>query len=208
MFENVVSEEGIKVIPQLSHVLKDFYLAGGTGLAVQLGHRISYDLDFFSEIPFDPEVFIKKINPTNIFFIERGTIHCQIRDIKLSLLYYPEPLIYPELPWHSIKIADWRDIAAEKIKAAAQRGAKKDFYDIYGILRLKTGIGTLCQLFNKRFADSRINRYHVLKSLVYFDDAEDEPNPIILIKEKSWDWNNIKQFFIENIREFERHLMP
>ncbi|MFH0925531.1 MAG: nucleotidyl transferase AbiEii/AbiGii toxin family protein [bacterium] len=207
MFEDVITPEAKKALSQISKAVEKFYLAGGTGLALQLGHRLSIDLDFFSFELFNLDVLIEKINPEKILFSDEGTIHCEKNGVKLSFLFYREPLVYSELRWLDIKMADWKDIAAEKIKAISQRGAKKDFYDIYAVLKLKLRISELCEIFKKRFTSSGINKYHVLKSLVYFEDAEDEPEPIILIKDNDWQWEKVKGFFEGNVREFEKGLI-
>jgi len=131
MFENVVSQGMLKVIDTISPFLKDFYLAGGTGLAIQLGHRISIDLDFFSPIQFETETLLYKISPNKVIAVRNGTIHCEREGIKLSFLFYKETLVYPIIIWRGLNMADWRDITAEKFKAISQRGSRKDFYDLY-----------------------------------------------------------------------------
>ncbi|WP_460176483.1 nucleotidyl transferase AbiEii/AbiGii toxin family protein [Thermodesulfovibrio hydrogeniphilus] len=83
----------------------------------------------------------------------------------MSFLYYNHPLIYPTISWQKVRVADFKDITAEKIKAISQRGTKKDFYDLYAVLKLKLSIKEACVIFKKRFASSGINFYHVLKSL-------------------------------------------
>jgi hypothetical protein len=207
MFEEVVTSETVEVITDISAATNGFYLAGGTGLALQLGHRMSLDLDFFSPVPFNTDIIANKIVPGEILFATEGTLHCELKGVKLSFLFYPEPLIYPETIWRGIRLADWRDIAAEKIKTISQRGAKKDFYDLYAVLKLKISIKELCQVVNKRFRGSGINRYHVLKSIFYFEEAEIDPDPVILIKDGDWQWRRVRDFFEKNIQEFEKHLL-
>ena len=96
---------------------------------------------------------------------------------------------------------------AEKIKAVSQRGSKKDFWDVYSVIALRSSIEKVSTLFLERFKDTGINRYHVLKSMVYFEDADKEPDPILLAKGESREWHTIKRFFEANIREFETALM-
>jgi len=207
MFENVVSQGMLKVIDTISPFLKDFYLAGGTGLAIQLGHRISIDLDFFSPIQFETETLLYKISPNKVIAVRNGTIHCEREGIKLSFLFYKEPLVYPIIIWKGLNMADWRDITAEKFKAISQRGSKKDFYDLYSILKVKLTIEDACEIFKKRFATSGVNRYHVLKSLIYFDDAEADPEPTLCMKGKDWEWRAVKLYFEKNVKIFEKHLI-
>lgn len=207
MFENVLSQETIKLVNSLSLKAADFYLAGGTGLALQLGHRKSEDLDFFAAEYFNTEIILEQIHPERIFLVKEGTIHCEMKKVKISFLYYKQPLIYPVILWYGVKIADWRDITAEKIKTISQRGAKKDFYDLYAILQKKISIEEACKLFKTRFASSGINFYHVVKSLVFFEDADAEPPPTLIEKNSVWEWKTVKKYFENNIKRFQEELM-
>ena len=116
-----------------SGILQDTYLAGGTAAALQLGHRISVDLNFFTTREFVPKVFSSELSKLGSFDEEqadKGTVLGEFNEIKLSLFIYKYPLIFPPLKYLSLSIADIRDIAAMKIDAIATRGAKRDFQDI------------------------------------------------------------------------------
>ncbi len=205
MFEEVLSKEALEVLDQISSQLKGFYLAGGTGLALQIGHRRSYDLDFFSVQMFEVEPFIRALSPNKIFLAESGTLHFELKGITISLLFYESPLIFQPIEWKGIQLADERDIAAEKIKTISQRGAKKDFIDLYALLT-KYSVTQVCQFFKKRFSRTNINIYHVVKSLIFFEDAEGDPLPPMLVSGKQWQWPEIKKYFMTNIQVFEREL--
>jgi hypothetical protein len=183
--------------------LDTFYLAGGTGLALQLGHRKSDDLDFFSDRIFNADSILARISADKVFFTESGTVHCELRGIRISFLYYDVPLIQPPLVWCGIKIAHYKDIVAEKIKTISQRGSRKDFIDLYAALKLKISIKKACSLFKNRFKESDINYYHIVKSLIFFEDAEKEPSPLMLLTGEDWTWENIKSFFLKDIDGFE-----
>jgi len=206
MLEQVLSDEALKTIEVLAPILEDFYLAGGTGLALQLGHRKSYDLDFFSNKSFNTDAVLSRIPADKVFFTSFGTVHCEIRSIRVSLLYYEVPLLFPALLWKGIRIADLRDITAEKIKTISQRGSKRDFIDLYAVIKTRHSILDACDFFKRRFASADINYYHVIKSLVFFEDADQEPSPPMLQDAKEWDWGNIKSFFVENLHLFEQGL--
>jgi Nucleotidyl transferase AbiEii toxin, Type IV TA system len=206
MFEEILSSEAINIIESLSSYLDTFYLAGGTGLALQLGHRRSDDFDFFSDREFNPDSVLARISPDKVFFTELGTIHCELQGIRISLFYYDVPLIQPPLTWRGIKIAHYKDIVAEKVKTISQRGSKKDFIDLYAVLNLKCDVKQVCKLFKKRFTASDMNYYHVLKSLIFFEDAEQEPLPLMLLTGEDWKWESIKAFFLNNIELFEHEL--
>lgn len=206
MFKEILSEKALKTVEFLSAQIEDFYLAGGTGLALQLGHRFSDDLDFFSENQFNIDAVISAVQPDNVFYSSKGTIHCEINGIQISLLFYSVPLINPPLHWQKIKIADIKDIVAEKVKTISQRGSKKDFVDLYAVIKLKYSVAEVCDIFKKRFGGSDINFYHVIKSLSFYEDAEEEPMPKMKTPDKMWDWETIKSFFLSNIQLFEKEL--
>lgn len=205
MFEKVISPHSIKIIKRIYPFVKDFYLAGGTALALQFGHRKSFDFDFFTQKKFNVNFLINHFKPSKIEHASKYTLNCEINNIRFSFLFYEYPLTQKIIMWNEIKIAHWKDIVAEKIKTVSQRGAKKDFYDLYFAFSQKISVQEAFEIFNKRFKDSGINKYHVLKSLVYFEDAEKEPDPVVLVKNISW--QKVKSFFISNIKNFESILL-
>lgn len=207
MQTKVLPKRTIQLIGRISGQLDPFYLAGGTGLALQLGHRISEDLDFFSSHEFEIQSLVDIISPEKIISVRPGTLHCVSEGVRVSFLHYDVPLIHPVKRWKNINVAAWEDIVAEKVKTVSQRGAKKDFWDLYAAIKLCAGITEVCALFMERFKKSGINRYHVLKSLVYFDDAEGDPEPVLLPALKDKDWKEVKLFFEQNIRAFEKVLL-
>ncbi len=207
MFENVLPENTVEVIDTLLPEINDFYLAGGTGLAIQIGHRKSADLDFFTTEVFNTDFLLDNLQPDKTLLVKEGTIHCELRGIKLSFLFYSQPLIYTAINWRNLSLADWRDITAEKFKTIAQRGSQKDFYDLFAVLQLKLPIDEACKIFKKRFSSANMNMYHVLKSLTFFEEADEEPSPVLLMKEQEWQWEKVKEFFEDNIKQFEKYLI-
>ena len=187
-------------------LLKDlsFYLSGGTGLSLQIGHRKSFDLDFFTSSLFYPEelsgLLKKEGLPVENEIRSTLTLHCILDGVKTSFIYYSEPLLFKTIPFNSIQIADWRDIVVEKLRTIAERGQKKDFYDFYFGVRL-LGIEETTRLVYKKFA-RKVNYLHLLKGLVYFEDAERSPEPLLLGESPSWD--EVKDFFVKNVQAFER----
>lgn len=210
MFDNAISAPARAVLRGLDSQLdaSGFYLAGDSGLALQIGHRISEDLDFFTARPFAPEIISRLLETSGEYqetLVSPGTLYCRLNSVKMSFIHYPVPLSWPVLTWNSCRLADWRDILAEKFKTLSQRGSRKDFYDIYaayaaGGLTIARGV----ELLRRRFGATGLNYYHVLKSLVYFDDAETEPEPVLL---KPLNWPQVRDFFVRNLAEFERELL-
>lgn len=181
-----------------------FYLAGGTGLALQIGHRKSFDFDFFTDEEFLPEELSSDIEKNKISLEgemrRHRTLYCILKGVKSSFIFYNVPLLFPKLEFNSINVADWRDITTEKLRTVGDRGQKKDFYDLYlGVQRL--GIEKITGLAYKKYGKS-VNFFHLLKGLTYFEDAEKNPEPMMLDKRASW--KEIKKFFISHAGDFER----
>lgn len=185
-----------------------FYLGGGSGLSLQLGHRISEDLDFFTAEDFQSAMLGRYLENRYQYketLVSSGTLYCDINGVKLSFIRYKIPLIYSTMAFKKINVADWRDIMAEKFKTLSQRGSRKDFYDIYACYKLKKlNIKDGIFILKKRFEGTDINYYHILKSLVYFEDAENEPEVNL---RQPVNWIEVKKFFQKNLKEFEKYLL-
>ncbi|MBI2070355.1 MAG: nucleotidyl transferase AbiEii/AbiGii toxin family protein [Elusimicrobia bacterium] len=182
--------------------LKKFYLAGGTALALQFGHRVSMDLDFFSpDYPLDPshlealKTGLRKIGRFAIRKEEEGTLHVVILETAVSFLRYPYPALKPLLSWEGLAVASYEDIALMKIGAIIGRGAKKDFIDLYTISQ-KIPLTDLLKLSEQKFKHSADFYLQAAKALVYFDDAESDPSPRLL---KPARWPQIKKYFEQEV---------
>lgn len=176
--------------------LQDFFLVGGTALALHLGHRISKDIDLFTQKDFDTKKLFSKLNKQfeisdltednntlnfNIIFPEKSD-----NSIKIDLIKYSYPLINPIFEIDKIRLLSVEDIIPMKLSAVTGRGSKKDFYDIFYLLK-SYSFNKMFELFKKKFPNT--NEFHILKSLTYFEDADIEPNP--QMTEKT-DWNIVK----------------
>jgi len=178
-----------------SKAINNFYLAGGTALALQLGHRKSIDLDWFNQKSFNTiklKSDLVKVGKIVIKSEEKDTLNLNLSGVRLSFINYPYKLLLSLLNWQNIKIADYRDIACMKLDAVSSRGSKKDFIDLYFILQIFS-LPELLRLFDRKYKEIDYNRLHILKSLTYFIDADKEPMPIML---KRINWQTIKKFFI------------
>ncbi|NLZ31906.1 MAG: nucleotidyl transferase AbiEii/AbiGii toxin family protein [Firmicutes bacterium] len=175
------------------------YLAGGTALALILGHRESLDFDWFSPEEFDPDVLIRRLSQLGkivVSDVQRGTFHGLLDGVRLTWLYYPNPLLddfiqAEEMP--GLKLASLLDIGLMKWTAVSQRGARKDFIDLYMICHKQYSLDTMAELFPKKYPGVDVNLYHMIKSLSYFDDAEREPMPRMLIH---LPWPVVKSYFL------------
>lgn len=180
-----------------------FYLAGGTGLSLQTGHRKSFDFDFFTDREFLPEELSPVIRrnrlPMQGEMRRHGTLYCVLADVKTSFIFYDAPLLFPVIKFNSIDVADWRDIITEKLRTVGDRGQKKDFYDLYiGIREL--GIDKIVEFSLKKYRKN-VNYFHLLKGLTYFEDADKYPDPITL--DNTLSWLEIRNFFKSHSKDFE-----
>jgi len=182
--------------------LHDFYLTGGTALSLFLGHRESEDLDWFTENNFDPiklqakiEVF-GKLEGTEI---SEGTLNTSLTGIKLQFLEYPYPLLEPIIDWQNINLSSLIDIACTKLQTIGMRGSKKDFIDIYFLLK-HFSFEELFKKLDKKYSKTNYNLPHILKSLVYFDNAENQPMPRM---HQDVSWGKIKEEIIKKIKSFK-----
>jgi hypothetical protein len=190
MYQEVINAKTKRILETIDKIkeIENFYLAGGTALALQLGHRKSIDLDWFSQKEFDVGILKKDLSSFGSLKIDsedKQTLNCRLDDVKISFFVYSYKILFPLIDFNKIKLADERDIACMKIDTIPSRGAKKDFIDLYFLLE-KYHLEELLNLFDKKYAGIEYNRFHLLKSLTYFDDAESEPMPEML-KEISWE---------------------
>ena len=179
MFYDILDKKRLAVLTLLKNFKADFYLAGGTGLALQIGHRDSIDFDFFSPKNFAAEKFFAKIKKVfakhRILKVqeEKNTLTVYIDDvIKLSFFSYDYKLIDKLLVEDNLRIASIADIGCMKLAAIVSRATNKDYIDLYFILQ-KISLSELLKKTEKKMPDLDINL--VLKSLVYFNDLIIEP---------------------------------
>ncbi|MBI4050409.1 MAG: nucleotidyl transferase AbiEii/AbiGii toxin family protein [Candidatus Doudnabacteria bacterium] len=172
-----------------------WYLAGGTAMALQVGHRSSVDLDFFSPKKFDHGKLVanfpKKYWKTSM--LREGTVYGALHKAKVSFIYYP--FFVPQKPLHpygTVKVLDEADVAVMKIVAISQRGRKRDFVDLYWHCRNREPLTDVVKRLPKQYPNVSHNYHHVLKSLTYFSDADVDPMPEIYFPAN---WEQIKAFF-------------
>ncbi len=206
-----------KVLPQGSKTLlawletnaasifQEWTLAEGTGLALWVGHRISEDFDFFRTEGMDLNLLhgtFKKHGAYETLQEAENTLTVLVEGIKLSFFQIPDPFLFERTGYRSFHLADIRDIALMKLITISGRGSRKDFIDLYTILRDGPILQDFFQLLPEKYGPGRANVYHILKSLTYFEDAEQEPPPTML---EPFDWEECKAFFV---REAHAIVLP
>lgn len=180
MYYDILDKERKDVLPFLGAFKEDWYLAGGTALALQLGHRDSVDFDFFTEGEIDEQMLLEKVNDVfseySITIVQsvRNTLTIIIDDtIKISFFGYVYPLLEPLIHEEYLSLASVADIAGMKLSAIVSRATMKDYVDIVEILKEKCSLQELLLFAEKKFPE--LDTMLILKSLVYFDDVIDEP---------------------------------
>jgi hypothetical protein len=200
---DVLGESQSDALSALSPLARDgFYLAGGTALCVRLEHRLSVDINLFRTEPFDAEEMVQSLRSAGVAMehvrTSPATVHGEVVGVRTSLLSFPYPLLEPPEPVPaSVPVAGLRDLAAMKIEAIASRGARKDFYDLFFICESGLGLPTAFEAYRTRFASAAPDVYHRLRALTFFDDAEREPEPMLL---RVAAWADVRTFFQEQVR--------
>ncbi len=197
MFTKTLSQNASGALALLgkSSILGNAYLAGGTACALQLGHRVSLDLDFFTEKEFPTEIVLKQLGKLPGFKLDetsKWTILGSFPKVKFSYFYYPYPLIDKTSKFCGINIASLADITAMKIDAICSRGTKRDFIDLYFLIKKKFSLEQVLKFYDKKYYRLTNNIYHITRSLNYFMDAESQDSPKMLTPIS---WQEVKDFF-------------
>jgi len=176
--------ESLMAIPELS----DFALVGGTNLALRFGHRISVDIDLFSNKPFDSNdivpVLLNNYPSLLITSQKKSSLQCWISDIKVDIVLHEYPYLQPVDIISGLRLASTSDIVAMKLNAVSQRGARKDFWDIAELLD-QYSLEDMLQFFSSKYKMYEV--FHIVRSLSYFDDADNMPAAsVIPLKNISW----------------------
>jgi hypothetical protein len=179
------------------------YLAGGTAIAVHLGHRVSRDIDLFTraaakDLESARERFVE-IREAEVDSLTNVALHGRIGSVPVDVVNYPYPLLNPtEEGPGAFAVASLEDLAVMKIAAVARRGIRRDFWDLREIL----GSGRLMleqslASYSRRYGVKEPELYHVLRSLTYFEDAEADPLlPDGLTTER---WMEVRRFFAVSV---------
>ena len=201
---DILPEEQLKLFEKLSSqtFIKDFYLAGGTRLALQIGHRQSVDFDFFIPADFETSAIINIMTQLGDYQREneeKNTINGSLNGVRISFFGYRYDIIDNFINYNNIRLAGMKDIAAMKLEAIAGRGSKKDFVDLFFLLQQYT-LEEIFSFHTQKYGAGLSNQYHHLKSLVYFADAESEAMPLM---QQSIKWNDIKNQIISVAKCFQ-----
>ncbi|PIZ27754.1 hypothetical protein COY45_00770 [Candidatus Berkelbacteria bacterium CG_4_10_14_0_8_um_filter_42_34] len=204
MFLEVLDKKRQKLLSQLGFLKKyGFYMAGGTALALHLGHRTSLDFDFYTRKKFNNQSFLreleKRFKTTILIETAEQTLIVRINEVEVSFFHYPYPLAYPFLNIGRVSLASKEDIAAMKIIAVSDRGTKRDFIDIYFLLK-EFSIEKMFGFIKKKYPN--FNIYVGLRGLTYFADAEEkQKRRLYLFHFVSW--TEVKRILIKEVKNYQ-----
>lgn len=175
----ILDDNRKKLLPLLAKLPKGGVLGGGTALALQIGHRVSYDFDFFYTKPI-PKTWLVKLKMLFGSNLSRAMVDSPDEltvlikpDIKLTLLYYPFPLLHKPLRWQGLDLMKLDDITSSKAYAVGRRGVWRDYVDLYFLLRDHVQLSNVIKQAERRFVgvfDARL----FLEQLTYDGDLDDQ----------------------------------
>ena len=177
MHTEALTEEGLKLFPALA-AFDDFYLAGGTALALQIGHRLSVDFDLFRSDPIERTLLsrVKKVFsdvPVEPAINNPDELTAFVGQVKMTFLSYPFPLVEPLVSAGGLRMLSVKEIGATKAYTIGRRGTYKDYVDLYFIIAehhasLEEIIAMAEQKFGHEF-NSRL----FTEQLLFMDDVRD-----------------------------------
>lgn len=178
--------------------LHDMRLVGGTSLALQYGHRQSVDLDFFGKPQASQDEIIQmaeRLGDLMILNHTKSILQMVINGVKVDVVDYScyEWIDEPRVE-DGIVLASTKDIAALKINAIEGRGTKKDFIDVYELLK-HYSLSDILGFYSQKYPNYSI--FRALLSLTYFEDAETQTMPIMF---STVSWEEIKNQIIVTIK--------
>ena len=177
--------ELLKSLMQKSY-LQQFVLVGGTALALQIGHRKSVDLDMFTVQDFNTEKLVPlllqdySLVPTLQL---PQTLIADINEVKVDFIRFKYRFIRPIIEIEGLRMLSIEDIAPMKLDAITGRGSKKDFFDLYFLLQ-QFSLDKLFELYLEKYPHQ--TTFHVARSIAYFVDAENNPDPLVFDKKVTW----------------------
>ncbi len=207
-YEETIEPSSLELLKKLQAipVLKSFYLAGGTSLAIQIGHRISIDLDLFTQNDFDANAlleYLEEFFQFSLTYSSINTLKGSIGGVNVDFITHKYPFVKTPIEEKGVRLLSIDDIAAMKLNAIAGNGTRsKDFVDIYFILK-QFSINDIIGFYKNKYTSR--NQLHALKSLNYYDDINinDWPNMII---EKKLTLSKVKKTISTQIKTFSENI--
>ena len=183
--------------------LKDFYLVGGTALALKYGHRLSIDLDLFSNKGFNKEFILSQLTQTfgdHLMYQNtraQWAIFCYVHNVKVDIIHYQHPQIAAAEIFGKLRTYNSLDLMAMKVNAILGRGKKKDFWDMAELLQHYT-ISECIEAHSKKYPSQQI-LISIPNALTYFVDADESEEPVSL---KGQTWASVKKSIQKKVSEY------
>ncbi len=203
LFYETIDSKTLELLKKLQEIpeFSNLYLVGGTSLALQIGHRISVDIDLFGKINVDELTILKQLNRIGKITVLKKSQNINIYlidGIKVDIVNYHYKWLNAPISIDGLLLADKKDIAAMKLSAITGRGTKKDFIDLYFLLQYYK-LEEILNFYKQKYYDG--STFLVLKSLSYFSDADGDESLKIL---KPMNWNNVKKFIEQKLQEYNK----
>jgi len=211
LYENAITPACQQGLDYLRHqpFIGDFYLAGGTALALQIGHRISTDLDWFSTqrrlLAPEREQIGLALGGSGQFEVvseQDGLLFTQLFGTDVSFIYQHHPLLEPTVEYRGVHLASPADIGLMKLAAINSRGTRRDFIDVY-CLRESVTLERLLELAPVKYTDRPSFLVVAVRALAYFEDAEGQPIPGLL---RPVEWADVRAYCESAARRLARRL--
>ena len=202
LYQNAVPPTTLELLKKISSIdqLNSFALGGGSNIALRLGHRISVDLDFFTNNEFDTvqlfHFITKQFSSAELLFEKNQTMLFSVDGIKVDFVLYPFPWLHSFDRIDGIKLISLPDIIPMKLQAVSTRNAKKDYWDIAALLR-QFSLQEMLKIFKEKFP--QIDTGFIIHSLTDFEKADNELDPDTLTHIT---WQEIKSQLINEVRTF------
>lgn len=167
-------------------------------MALQYGHRQSIDLVFFGQMELSSEEIVqelRKVGQVQVINTSKSIFIFSVDKVKVDFVNYPYPWVEEPLKMEGLRLASEKDIAAMKVSAITRRGSKKDFIDLYFLLK-HYSLKEILDFYTQKYPEA--STYLALKSLIYFDDAETQVSPVML---QQTEWQEIKSNILKHHRE-------
>jgi len=180
---------------QSKNYLDGFYLVGETALALYSGHRLSIDIDLFSDFSFNTAELLESLQqdfPVQLYHTAANTIKGSIEKINIDIIAHRYPYLFEPSVIDGIKILSEPDIIAMKLNAISSSGQRsKDFIDIFFILEEKKfSVAEMLKFYRSKYQQD--SDMHIIKSLIWFDDVDLADWPVLL-KKPHLKWDDVKK---------------
>jgi predicted nucleotidyltransferase component of viral defense system len=207
LYKNAVPPATLELLKKICAIkeLESFSLGGGTSLALRMNHRLSVDLDFFTNTNFKTDlvfqIITKKFASSELLFEQNQTMMFSINDVKVDFVLYPFPWLKPFDIIEGTRLLSIEDIIPMKLQAVSNRNAKKDYWDITALLN-KFSLDEMLKIFSSKFP--QIDVGFIIHSLTDFEKADTEPDPDTNNKIT---WENIKNELTNAVKEYTMGLL-